>query len=115
MGGGDFLAFRHFFLYFFLLISHKVTKVTTKNYQGYYWKPKMDKNGPKQHNKIFFAQRAKKASAKGQSPPQELEVGLRSGPYLLVLLNLALSRTAARFATHQLSTYRTELGDTDGC
>ena len=33
----------------------------------------------------FFAQRAKKASAKGQSPLQELEVGLRSGPYLLVL------------------------------
>ena len=32
----------------------------------------------------FFARRAKKASAEGRSPPQELEVGLRSGPYLLV-------------------------------
>ena len=32
----------------------------------------------------FFARRAKKATAKGQSPPQELEVGSRSGPYLLV-------------------------------
>ena len=32
----------------------------------------------------FFARRAKKASAEGRSPPQELEVGPRSGPYLLV-------------------------------
>ena len=44
---------------------------------------KNGKNGPKQHNKVFFAQRAKKASAEGPSPPQELEVGPRSGPYLL--------------------------------
>ena len=42
------------------------------------------KNGPKQHKKFFFARMAKKASAEGQSPPQELEVGPRSGPYLLV-------------------------------
>ena len=33
---------------------------------------------------FFFARRAKKASAECQSPPQELEVGPRSGPYLLV-------------------------------
>ena len=32
----------------------------------------------------FFARRAKKASAKDRSSPQELEVGPRSGPYLLV-------------------------------
>ena len=32
----------------------------------------------------FFAQRAKKALAEGQSPPQELEVSPRSGLYLLV-------------------------------
>ena len=32
----------------------------------------------------FFARRAKKASAEGQSPPQELEVSPRSGLYLLV-------------------------------
>ena len=44
------------------------------------------KNGPKQHKKFFFARRAKKDSAEGRSPPQELEVGPRSGPYLLVLL-----------------------------
>ena len=31
----------------------------------------------------FFARRAKKAL--GRSPPQEIEVGPRSGPYLLVL------------------------------
>ena len=36
----------------------------------------------------FFARRAKKASDKGQSPPQELEVGPRSGPYLLVLVKV---------------------------
>ena len=35
----------------------------------------------------FSAQRTKKASAEGQSPPQELEVGPRSGPYLLVDFN----------------------------
>ena len=38
----------------------------------------------KKHNKSFFAQGAKKASAEGPSPPKELEVGPRSGPYLLV-------------------------------
>ena len=32
----------------------------------------------------FFAQRAKKASAKGRSPLQELEEGSRSGSHLLV-------------------------------
>ena len=35
----------------------------------------------------FFARREeKKASAKGQSPPQELKEGPLSGPHLLVLL-----------------------------
>ena len=32
----------------------------------------------------------KKASAEGRSPPQELEVGPCSGPYLLVLLILKM-------------------------
>ena len=32
----------------------------------------------------------KKPSAEGRSPPQELEVGPRSGPYLLVLTTLRL-------------------------
>ena len=70
----------------FFGISFKVTKVTNKSYQGYYWTPKIAKNGPKQQNKLFFARRAKNASAKGRSPPQELEVGPRSGPYLQVML-----------------------------
>ena len=43
--------------------------------------PKMGQNSIKSS---FFARRAKKASAKGRSPPQELKVGPRSGPYLLV-------------------------------
>ena len=33
---------------------------------------------------FFFASRTKKACFEGQSSPQELEVGLCSGPYLLV-------------------------------
>ena len=58
------------------------SKVTTKSYQGYYWAPKIDKkNGPEQHIKLSFcARRAKDASAEGQSPPQELDVGPRSWP-----------------------------------
>ena len=51
----------------------------------------------------LFAPRAKKASAKGQSPPQELEVGglevgPRSGPYLLVSVIL--------IALHSLIVYQ---------
>ena len=60
------LDFFGFFLDFFVffLVSFKVTKVTTKCYHGYYWTPKIAKNGPNQHKKnSFFAQRAKKASA----------------------------------------------------
>ena len=37
----------------------------------------------KQHYKLFLCLKGKKA--KGRSPPQELEVGPRNGPYLLVL------------------------------
>ena len=73
----------NFFLGFFR-IPFKFTNVTTKSYDGYYRTPKIAKKGLKQHNKVFFAQRAKKDSAKGRSSPQELEVGPRSGLYLLV-------------------------------
>ena len=80
-----FWIFLFFFGFFrFFGISFKVTKVTTNSYQGYYWTPKMAKNGPKQHNKVFICPKGKKGSAEGRSPPQELEVGPRSGPYLLV-------------------------------
>ena len=57
----------------------KVTHVTT----GHQKLPKMGQNSI---IRSFFARRAKKASAEGQSPPQELEVGPRSGPYLLVII-----------------------------
>ena len=40
----------------------------------------------KGQNSIISSFFAKKASAEGRSPPQELEVGPRSGPYLLVQL-----------------------------
>ena len=69
------------FLDFFVVVI--VTNVTTKCYHGYYWTPKMGQNSIKSS---FFTRRAKKASAEGRSPPQELEVGPRSGPYLLVIL-----------------------------
>ena len=59
-----FLNFLKLLLFFFICcffgIPFKVTEVTTKSYRGYYWTPKISKNGPKQHNKPFFAQRAKK-------------------------------------------------------
>ena len=40
--------------------------------------------GQKSIKSCFFARRAKKALAGGRSPPQELEEGPRSGPYLLL-------------------------------
>ena len=78
---GIFWNFLKFFGFFFVI----VTNVTTKCYHGYYWTPKMGQNSIKSS---FFARRAKKASAEGRSPPQELEVGPRSGPYLLVSLKI---------------------------
>ena len=39
---------------------------------------------PKQHLRQFSGQRAKQPSVEGRSPPQELEVGPRNGPYLIV-------------------------------
>ena len=57
LGSGflDFLKFfKIFWIFFgffcFFAIPFKVTKVTTKSYQGYYWTLKMAKNGPKHHN-----------------------------------------------------------------
>ena len=67
------------FLSKLLKLLLKITKVTT----GHQKLPKMGQN---RIITSFFAQRAKKASAEGQSPPQELEVGPRSWPYLLVWL-----------------------------
>ena len=56
----DLVKLLGFFLDFFVFlgIPFKVTKVTTKSYQGYYWTPKNAKNGPKQHNKLFFCPKA---------------------------------------------------------
>ena len=55
----------------------KVSKVTTKSVQDYYWTQKWAKMGQKKNiiNLFFFAWRAKKSLAGGQSPPQKLEVG----------------------------------------
>ena len=80
----DFLKFFGFFYFFldffgFLGFFFKVTNVTT----GHQKLPKMGQNSI---ISFFFARRAKKTSAEGRSPPQELEVSPRSGLYLLVLL-----------------------------
>ena len=63
----DFWIFWNFWFFFgffgffwFVGIPFKVTNVTTKSYQGYYWTPKIAKNGPKQHNNLFFARKGKK-------------------------------------------------------
>ena len=81
----DFFVFLDIFLIFgFFWIPFIVNKVTTKSYQGDYWTPKIAKNKPKQHNKLFFCLKGKKSLGLGRTPPQELEVGPLSGPYLLV-------------------------------
>ena len=82
-----FLIFFNIFFFGFLWIPYKVTKVTSKSYQGYYWTPKMGQN-----NIIrFFFPKEKKASSESRSLPQELEVGPRSaGPYLLVTVKMIM-------------------------
>ena len=57
----------------------KVTKVITGD-------QKIPKMGQNSIISSFFAQRAEKALAKGQSPPQELEVSPHSGLYLIVII-----------------------------
>ena len=57
-------------------IPFKVTKVTTKSYQGYYWAPKIARNGPKQHNKLFFLPEGQ--NRLGQRPKPS--AGARSRP-----------------------------------
>ena len=73
----NFFCFFLGFLSKLLMFLLKVTKVTTGH-------KKLAKMGQNSIKSSFFAQRAKKASAECRSPSQELEVGPRSGPYLLV-------------------------------
>ena len=75
----DFMKFFELFVMFwgflvFFWITFKVTKVTTKSYQGYHWTTKIAKKGQKQHNKLFFCQTGKKSLVRRPSPPQELEI-----------------------------------------
>ena len=86
-----FLIFFGFFWIFFgffwlVRIPFKVTNFTTKSYQGYYWTPEIAKNGPKQHNNLFFLPKGQK-KPRQKDEAQELKVGQRCGPYLLVQLN----------------------------
>ena len=63
MGFFGFVLVFGFFLecFGFFGIPFKITNVTTKRYQGYYWILKIDKNGPKQRNKLFFCPKGKKS------------------------------------------------------
>ena len=54
------------FGWFGFLDPFKVSKVTTKIYQGYYCTPEVTKNGPKQLYSLFFCQKGKKSL--GRSP-----------------------------------------------
>ena len=65
------------FLSKLLILLLKVTKVTTGH-------QKLPKIGQNSIITLFLPEGPKKASAEGRSPPQELEEGQRSGPYLLV-------------------------------
>ena len=76
----DFFVFLGF-LSKLLRLQLKATKVATKQ-------QKLPKMGESSLIGSLFARRVKKALAKGQSSPQYLEVGLRSGPYLLVCPNM---------------------------
>ena len=80
----DFFWFFFSFLGFLsklLRLIVKVTKATT----GHQKLPKMGQNSI---ISSFLPEVQKKSSAKGRSPPQELEVGPRSWQYLLVLINV---------------------------
>ena len=66
----------------FQKLQRLLFKFTNVNTEHQKW-PKMSQNSI---IRSFFARRAKKASAEGRSPPQELEVVPRSGPYLPVYL-----------------------------
>ena len=83
-----FRFFEIFWIFLNCIYSFQSCKVTTKSYQGYSWTPQMAKNGTKQHNKLLFCPKGKRALAERQSPAQELEVGPRSGPYLPVFIIL---------------------------
>ena len=78
-GGGNFFVFFLFlgFISKLLRLLFKVTKVTT----GHQILPKISPN-----SKISpcLDPKGKKALTEGRSPPQELELGPCSGPYLLV-------------------------------
>ena len=69
---------RHIIFRFFLFVrpsNYKVTSVTTTEY------------------KIYLKEPTNVSKALGQSLPQELEVGLRSGPYLLITFKWKLLGT----------------------
>ena len=85
-----------FFSFFSSFFDKKMNILDSfKSYYDYYWTSKLPKII--QNSKIgsFFPQRQKKASDKGQSPPQEIEVGSRSRLYLLVFIKFQISKEVA--------------------
>ena len=74
----------HILGHFWCPVVNLVTfSINLSNFERNLKKPKMGQNSI---ISSFFAQGAKKASAEGRSPLQELEVCSRSGLYLLVLV-----------------------------
>ena len=73
----------------FCALMPKISKenfaeVPSKSYQGYYWTPKRPKIGQNSKIDSFLPVGQNKPLAEGRSPPQELKIGPRSGPYPLV-------------------------------
>jgi hypothetical protein len=82
---------------FFLTPSLRLLlKVTTRHQKL----PKMAQNSI---ISTFFARWAKKGSDKGWSPPHELEVGPRSGPYLLVLCKYPMNTLQIPYYNSKIS------------
>ena len=54
-----------FWIFLVFWVLFKAPKATTKIYQGWYWTPKIAKNGPKQH--IFLPKRPKRPQPKAQA------------------------------------------------
>ena len=88
------------FLSKLLMLLLKVTKVTTGH-------QKLLKMGQNTIITSFFARRAKKASAEGRSPPQEPEVGRRSGPYLLVIVMAKMKKADTEQSHIEILTIKT--------
>ena len=91
--------------FWFFGIRFKVTNVTNKSYQGYYWTPKIAKNEPKQHN-LFFCPKGKKSCGRRPKPSAGARSRPVSGLYLLVCLKVGFNFLHPVFADSLPYMYR---------